>query len=249
MFETRPLSLRVCQLLVEDPDLAEAIPRSVRGRALRECLAPVARIPRGGWSGHSPGMRHDGIGLLVLNGLLIRRVGIEGRFGAELLGEGDVLRPWHGEDAPATLPQATGWRVLEDTLLAVLDERVALRLARYPQLTGRLVGRALERSRNLAVAMAIVHQPRVEVRLLMLFWHLAARWGHVTPAGTALPLHLRHGLLAEIVGARLPTVSSSLGELAERGALSVVDGVWILRGEPPGELLELEASHQRQRTL
>lgn len=235
---TRP---QICRLLVEDPDLADAVPSQARGLAIQDCLAPVARVPRGSWGGDTPVMGHDGIGLLVLRGLLIRRVGIDGRFGAELLGEGDVLRPWYGEDAPATLPQATGWRVLEDTLLAVLDERVALRLARYPQLTGRLVGRALGRSRNLAVTMAIVHQPRIEIRLLMLFWHLAARWGHVTPSGIALPLQLTHKLLAEIVAARRPTVTSSLAELSERGALSLTDGGWMLIGEPPGELLELEA--------
>ena len=34
----------------------------------------------------------DGIGLLVLEGVMLHRVGIDGRFGAELVGEGDVLR-------------------------------------------------------------------------------------------------------------------------------------------------------------
>ena len=44
------------------------------------------------------------LGLLVLDGLIIRRVGVAGRFGAELLGDGDLLRPWEREDAGATLP-------------------------------------------------------------------------------------------------------------------------------------------------
>jgi hypothetical protein len=44
----------------------------------------------------------DGIGLIVLRGRLIRRLGIDGRFGAELLGQGDVLRPWQGEDSVST---------------------------------------------------------------------------------------------------------------------------------------------------
>ena len=36
----------------------------------------------------------EAIGLLVLQGLPVRRVGVDGRFGAELLGQGDILRSW-----------------------------------------------------------------------------------------------------------------------------------------------------------
>ena len=125
---------------------------------MAECIARTVSIPEGLWSGADTPAPGDGIGLLVLGGLLIRRVGIDRGFGAELLGEGDLLRPWQGADEPPMLPQTTGWRVLQQTRMAVLDEPFARRLARYPQLTGRLVGRALQRSRNLAVNMAIVHQ-------------------------------------------------------------------------------------------
>ena len=232
----------ICQLLREDPDLAEAIPGPMRDRAIGECIAPVARIRRGRWSGEQANLGHDGIGLLVLEGLLIRRVGVDGRFGAELLGEGDLLRPWQGEDAPPTLPRTTGWRVLESARVALLDNRVAHRLARYPELTGRLAGRALERSRNLAVNMAIVHQPRVDVRLQMLFWHLAGRWGHVRSEGIIVPLHLTHTVLADLVAARRPTVSTALSELAKQHVLALTDDGWLLSGDPPGELLELGAA-------
>ena len=117
--------------------------------------------------------------------------------------------------------------------------RAAQRLARYPELIGGLVGRTLERSRNLAVNMAIVHQPRVDVRLHMLFWQLADRWGRVRSDGISVPLHLTHTVLAELVAARRPTVTSALSELADQGLLRAVDGAWLLSGEPPGELLEL----------
>jgi CRP/FNR family cyclic AMP-dependent transcriptional regulator len=234
-------SRTICHLLRADPDLAEAVPAANRARATDELIAPIAHLRRGRWNGEQPALTHDGIGLLVLDGLLIRRVGVDGRFGAELLGEGDVLRPWHGEDAPPTLPQTTGWRVLEDVRVAVLDMRVAQRIGRYPELIGRLVGRALERSRNLTVNMAIIHQRRVDIRLLMLFWHLAGRWGHVRTDGVALRLRLTHTVLADIVGARRPTVSTALSDLAAQGLLRFDDVTWLLTGEPPGELLELGA--------
>lgn len=238
--ESRGSRRTICQLLREDPDLAEAVPDALRERALDECIAPIAHIRRGRWSGENPEQRsHDGIGLLVLEGLLVRRVGVDGRFGAELLGEGDLLRPWQGEDVLPPLPQITGWRVLESTVVAVLDRKVAYRLARYPELTGRLVGRALERSRNFSVNMAIVHQPRVDIRLLMMFWHLAGRWGHVRTDGIHLRLHLTHTVLADIVAARRPTVSTALAELAASGRVRSEGAGWLLTGEPPGELLEL----------
>ncbi len=237
----RSRAFSICRLLREDPDLAEAVPVAIRDRAIDECIATVAHIRRGAWNAHEPQLSHDGIGLLVLDGLLIRRAGIDGRFGAELLGDGDLLRPWQGEDATPTLVQTTGWRVLEHARVAVLDAHVAQRLARYPELTGRLVGRALQRSRNLAVNMAIVHQPRVDIRLLMLFWYLAGRWGHVRPDGVIIRLRLTHTVLGNIVAARRPTVSTALSELAVRGLVRTDAGAWILTGEPPGELLELGA--------
>jgi CRP/FNR family transcriptional regulator, cyclic AMP receptor protein len=230
----------ICHVLSEDPDLAELIDPEQRGRAIEHCVARTARIPRGRWATPGPQGLRDGIGLLVLEGLLLRRVGIDDRFGAELLGVGDLLRPWQGEDERATLALTTRWRVLEPVRLALLDAAAARRFAAYPELTGRLVDRALDRSRNLAINMAIVHQARVNVRLQMLFWHLADRWGRVGSAGILLPLSLTHTVLADLVAARRPTVTSALGDLdRQRLVLAVQDG-WLLLGEPPGELLELQ---------
>jgi len=233
--------MTVCRVLREDPELGEAVSPAQRNRALEECVARTVHLPRGRWSPAGDLAMRSGIGLLVLEGLLIRRVGIDGRFGAELLGQGDLLRPWQGEDAEPTLPQTTGWRVLEPVRVAILDDQAERRFAAYPQLTGRLVGRALERSRNLAVNMAIVHQARVDVRLHMLFWHLADRWGRVRSDGVILPLGLTHTVLADLVAARRPTVTSSLSELSRQHLVRTADDGWLLSGEPPGELLELQS--------
>jgi CRP/FNR family cyclic AMP-dependent transcriptional regulator len=230
----------VCQVLREDPELAETISPQQRERALRECLAAVLNVPGGVWRAESD-VPAGGIGLLVLSGFLVRRVGLHGRSGAELLGAGDLLRPWQGLDASPTLPLSTGWQVIEPVRMAVLDETFVLRLGRYPQLSGSLVGRALERSRNLTVNMAIVHQARVEVRLHMLFWHLAARWGRVRSDGVNVPLSLTHSVLADLVAARRPTVTSALAQLSRERLLCSTDDGWLLAGRPPGELLELGA--------
>jgi CRP/FNR family transcriptional regulator, cyclic AMP receptor protein len=232
-----------CRVLSEDPELAEAIPLSLRDQAIQACVAPVRSVARGRWrpeAGGADWVGRGGIGLLVMEGLLIRRAGVDDRFGAELLGEGDLLRPWQGEQPSGNLSQTSGWRVLEPARLSVLDESAARLMAAYPQLTGALVGRAVERSRSLAVNMAIIHQARVNVRLLMLLWHLADRWGRVRSEGIVLPLHLTHSVLADLVAARRPTVTTSLTELGRQGLVEPLNRGWLLRGEPPGELLELE---------
>jgi CRP-like cAMP-binding protein len=232
--------VNVCHILREDPELAEAVPAPARPRAIEACVARTVQLSSGQWSAEGTAAIGAGIGLLVLDGLLLRRVGVDGRFGAELLGDGDLLRPWQGEDSSIALTHTTGWRVLEPTRLAVLDEAAARRLAAFPELTGRLVGRALDRSRHLAVNMAIIHQARVHVRLHMMFWHLAERWGRVGSEGVFLPLALTHSVLADLVAARRPTVTTGLAELYRQGLVRDLPRGWLLLGGQPGELLAVQ---------
>jgi CRP/FNR family cyclic AMP-dependent transcriptional regulator len=235
--DLRRPSASVCHPLREDPELAEAIDPDRRSQAIETCVAREVRVPVGSWTGHRTLLVDDGIGLLVLEGLLIRRVGINARFGAELLGEGDLLRPCLG-DAPSTLPLTVDWLVLEPTRVAILDERFTRQLTNYPELVGPLVGRAMQRSRSLAVNMAIVHQARVDIRLHMLLRHLAGRWGRVRSDGIVVPLPLTHTVLSDLVAARRPTVTSALSELARQGVVLPIREGWLLFGDPPGEVSE-----------
>lgn len=230
----------VCRVLLEDAELGEVIAPTRRRRAVEECTARELNLPSGADSGTRWPLGDGGIGLLVLEGLLIRRVGIEGRFGAELLGEGDLLRPWQDDlDSPA-LPLETGWKLIEPARLAVLDQDFDRHIARYPELAAAFVARAMQRARYLAVNMAIVHQARVDVRLQMLLWHLAGRWGRVRSDGTAVPLRLTHAVLADLVAARRPTVTSALSDLARRELVRPVKDAWLLYGDPPVELLDFD---------
>lgn len=225
----------VCHILLEDPDLAEALPGSRRARLARACVVPELRIDAGLWPGQEaePG---DAIGMLVIEGLLIRRVGIDGRYGAELLGRGDLLRPWQEESGKLTLPLTSVWVASEPTRLAILDARFANLLGRYPQLGGRVLARAVRRARHLGTHMAIAHQARVDVRLHMLFWHLASRFGRVRSDGVIVPLRLTHSILAELVAAQRPTVTSAISALTNEGRIRLLEGGWLLAGDPPGEL-------------
>lgn len=231
-----------CHVLLEDPELCHALPRHLRDRALHDCVAPVMTLPPGLWSvERTPAVLHDGIGLLILEGMLIRRIGVEDRYSAELLGGGDLLRPWQSAVDAVALPLSTTRRVLTKTRIAVLDLAFAAGAAPYPQIATQLIARAMNRSRNLGVLMAIAHQPRVDTRLHALFWHLAGRWGRMRTDGVLLPLRLTHSTLADLVAATRPTVTAALADLSQRGVLTTTADGWRLSGSPPCELDEIAA--------
>ena len=225
-----PKPLDTCRLLDEDPELAECLPHARRERAAEELVTPCMSFPAGPLS--LPQFDPPGLGLVVIKGVLLRHVTIDGRVGLELVGESDLLRPWQGADAP-TVRLEDEWSVLSPTRIAWLDERCASVLPRYPELVGKLLERAVRRSRYLVTNLAIVHQPRVDTRLRLLLWHLAGRWGRVRPDGVFVPLKLTHSLLADLVAARRPTVTSALSDLSRRGVLRQSGDGWLLLGEPP----------------
>jgi CRP/FNR family transcriptional regulator, cyclic AMP receptor protein len=220
-------------VLDEDTDLAELVPRPQLQTARQASLASVMDVPSGWWDARVDADRaREGYGLLVLDGVLVRRVGFGGRFGAELLGDGDLLRPWE-YDGDETIGFETTWRVLASSRLAVLDTVWTERMARYTRLGPALAGRALARSRRLAAMMAIAQQPRLDERLWMLFWELADRHGRVHPDGVYLDLPLTHEVLSHLVAARRPSVSGALTKLADQGRLRRDGRRWVLAGDPP----------------
>jgi CRP-like cAMP-binding protein len=224
-------------LLQADPDLGEALDPGRLAAAAREIRARTMSVPAGEWvQPQWPAPVHDGAGLLLLSGLVVRRVGLERRYGAELLGAGDLLRPWQRDDAVASMQRQSGLRVLRRSRVAILDLEFLRRAGGYPEVTAALVARALRRSRHLAVNMAIVHQPRVETRLHMLLWHLADRWGTVRPDAVVVPVPLTHAILADLVAAQRPTVSLAMSGLERRGLAERAPGGWLLYGAPPHEL-------------
>ena len=206
------MAARLVGVLVRDPDLAAGLEGGRLEAAERDLVVATTTAYEGPWDpetvAEGVGAR-GGIGLLLLDGLVVRRVGREGRYGAELLGPGDLMRPWQHDGEDVTLPFDTSFRVVEESVMAVLDGRFAARAAAYPEVIGALVGRAMQRSRALVIGMAIAHYPRIDRRLLMLLWHLADRWGRVTADGVRIRLRLTHELLADLVAARRPAVTTA----------------------------------------
>jgi CRP/FNR family transcriptional regulator, cyclic AMP receptor protein len=221
-----------------DPDLGDLLGAGEYERARREALARVLRLSPGEWdapAAHEEAEHHRGF--LVVEGLLSRTVNVLGRHCVELVGHGDVMRPWQWDEEGSHVRAEVGWTVLEPTRLAVLDHGLVLRIVPWPQLGLELFNRGTRRAHHLAVALAISHHQRVDDRLLLTLWHLAERWGRVRGDGIVVPLPLSHQRLADLVGAQRQSVTTAMGGLTRRGAVSRRDdGHWVLHGAPPEEL-------------
>jgi CRP/FNR family transcriptional regulator, cyclic AMP receptor protein len=233
MIKTTPSD--TVRLLEADPDLGGLLAGTRRQEAERELVVRVHRLGVGVWDvSRLEGAGADHVGLLLLDGVIAREVIVADHVSAELLGPGDLVRPWQDASKADLLPVDVLWSILSPSSFAVLDRRFAGELARWPEVTAALFERLSERSLRLGTTQAISQLTRVDRRLKALLWHLAERWGRVSGDGVVVPLALTHRILGQLVGARRPTVSTALGELAERGELvRRVDGSWVLRGSPP----------------
>jgi hypothetical protein len=239
-------------LLELDPDLGQLLSDERRAAAERELRVRLTTFPIGEWDG---GRLSDAdpshLGLLIAEGVLAREVVLGDTVSTELLGPGDIVRPWHLEGPPELLAVTIRWNALSAIRLGLIDRRAAAALARYPEITAVIVDRLSERAQRLTITQAISQLNRVDRRLLALFWHLAERWGRVAREGIAVPLVLSHRLIGELVGARRPTVSTALAELARDGQLvRREDGTWLLTGEPVDVRAEaVELVRQRRRLM
>jgi CRP/FNR family transcriptional regulator, cyclic AMP receptor protein len=171
----------------------------------------------------------DGPGLLLVEGVIATSVRVGDRVASELLGAGDLLEPDEIE-TDELVACMTEWRALQPARLAVLDGAFAERIRPWPQLTQALLRRVERRAHNLNVQRAIASQPRLEIRLTLLLWHLASRWGRVERGGIRLPLPLTHQLLGRLIGAERPSVSHALARLSRAGAVTGHGDEWHLHG-------------------
>src|SRR4051812_11154874 len=209
-------------------------------------LAHTEWIEPGEWHPPATANGAGSLGLLVLDGFLVRHVRGTGRPPSELLGPGDLLHPWEPDQ---TEPFEVGvrWDVIEPARLAVLDRRFATVAGRWPELVAALFGRAIGRSRALMLNLAIGQLVGVDIRLLVLLWHIAERWGDRIDGeegqGRVVPVRLTHQLLANLISAQRPTVTSALAQLGERALLTRrADGRLVLHGDPPTEFRHLRSS-------
>ena len=202
-------------------------------------IAPVEAHEPGPWSTRFDVSQPGVLGLLVLEGLISVQITAERRTHLELLGAGDLVRPW-AELGSGSVPATQDWTVRVPARVAFLDARFARASLAFPEIMAKLMDRLVVRARGLSLLLALNAIPRLHDRVLLALWHFADRWAHVTPQGVELRLPLSHADLSHVVGASRPSVSSAIGQLRAEGLLDVMaGGGWLLLGEPPPDLHEL----------
>ncbi len=218
-----------CRLLDEDPDLGMGLSVEDRMAATRALVAPVLSVPGPRWQ--PPDYDHEtAYGLLILDGLLGRRLRVGRAVATELLSCGDILRPWEEPLLWGMSEFALDWRVFHPLRLAVLDSDVTNLIGRRSQLIVNFSSRLLRRARYASYLMAVSHHTRVENRLLETLWHLANSWGRVTPRGVRIPFRITHEVLSEILGAQRPSVTTAFRKLVTQGLVTrEPDGTLIVR--------------------
>ena len=234
------------RILELDPDLGEELARPRFEAARARCTAERVVVTRER-SWEIPVERPEAaeqFGYLVLRGTILHRLRLAGRATVDLLGPGDVVRPWGGPEDISELDNPTRWQPLDELELAALDRVFLQEAARWPELSVALANRIGRRNRSLLLRLAVARIPQLETRLRVVLWDLADRFGRVHRDGVLLPLPLRQDVLAALVSASRSAVNRKLASLEREGAIERDPERWWLRAGPPPELFALdEALH------
>src|SRR5215217_74660 len=127
-------------LLDADPDLGRLMSAEQAEQARRHMRVRRHVVEAGQWEGErlrDAGPEH--VGLLLLDGLMTRELVLADNVSAELLGPGDLVRPWQAVGPERLLPYELRWTALERTELGVLDRHFAAALMRFPHVNAMLV--------------------------------------------------------------------------------------------------------------
>jgi CRP/FNR family transcriptional regulator, cyclic AMP receptor protein len=224
-----------------DKDLGGLVDGASYASACERCTARAIEVPAGRcWSMLDPLDAAEHLGLLVLHGVLLYRLRLAGRETVDLVGTGDLIRPWFPLDEYAELFTSSRWEVLEPAGVAALDLHFVREASRWPELLVALTERTAWHARSLELRLAISQMRQLSSRLQVMLWHLADRFGRVDREGVLVPLPLSREVLAKLVGARRESVSRGLKQLAAEGKVVPDPRGWRLCGTPPGELSALE---------
>jgi CRP-like cAMP-binding protein len=237
-------------LLDLDDDLAQEFDLRMRVVARQIATVVALDVPVGALDPSSlPFAGERGFGVLLTDGVLAIDTYVGDRVTTELVGTGDLLQRWE-RGLDDLLERSFEWRALVPSRIAVLDEDFAERVRPWPQIGKALLRRAERRADDLNLLRTIACHPRLEVRLTLVLWHLAARWGRVEPGGIRVPLPLTHRILGQLVGAERPSVSHALARLSHIGLVTGHADEWHLHGTLANHLASLaDRSEERDASV
>jgi CRP/FNR family transcriptional regulator, cyclic AMP receptor protein len=203
----------------------------------KRLVARVVQLPAGPFDPQllveDPG---DWLGLLVVDGLALVQVAAGRAPIGWLVGTEDLIRPW--KMAEVSLLTSASWQALSPLRLALLDGDFARRVEGIGSMTDALAAKAIQTCHWLFAKSLVTGTSVIEERLLLLFALLGERWGKATAPGVLVAMPLTHQMLATLVGARRPSVSTALRGLSAKGFLERTAEGWLLcrtapNGRPP----------------
>jgi CRP-like cAMP-binding protein len=233
---------RRVDLFEAEPDLAVDLDLRQEDGFRASASVEVINVPEGTWSPpETVSGDFGGLGLLVLEGVMLRRETLAGARRSEPIGPGDLIRPLACEEDPfSRLPTEIHWRALSRARLAVLDDAFTRRMCNCGAVLDRIVDRHSRRLAAAAQRDVIRAQEEPEARLLHMLWHLANRFGRVTRDGVVIPIPLSQGDIGEFLGVSRHAVLDALKPLRDhRVADQRRDMTWWLAGAPVAGVAEL----------
>jgi CRP/FNR family transcriptional regulator, cyclic AMP receptor protein len=227
-------------IIALDEGLAACLPEAHRAHALRAATADTRTLEPGGWDAIAEyGGCESWMGLLVLEGYLLRRTTFAHETVGEIIGPGDLLRPWDHDGEYPVEGLATSWHLLAATTIALLDDGFAARIAPWPPLTVALLARTGRRARWLGLRLLVSQLHGVETRVFYLLWLLAERWGRRRDGMLRVPIRLTHQHIGEVIGAERPSVSNAVGRLRELGVHRLPGAGWEIPLDTPERIEQM----------
>lgn len=212
------------------PELGEALDPERFERVRHSVVLPAASLRAGRWELAqllgAEGVRAPVIGILLVKGCMTMEMSVAGRPCTRLITAGELVLI-DGRSGPG-LACSWVWTALGEVVVAILDQRVLVIARHLPRLLSALLQRASEQTRQSFLQQAISQLPRVDDRLLALFWVIADRIGTISGDEIRLELSVTHEMLAHMIGARRPTVSLGLTRLHGQNLLHNDGGHWLL---------------------
>lgn len=101
----RESSLEAC------PGLAAGLDEAAAERARRSIVVEVERLDVGPWRPDTAPPSRPHLGILILEGVILRHLSVAESRTVEILNAGDVLRPWQEEAASFAAAEYIGYRV------------------------------------------------------------------------------------------------------------------------------------------
>jgi CRP/FNR family cyclic AMP-dependent transcriptional regulator len=206
------------------PEILARVPVEDRQLAERALLLPLISARDEDLADAITTQIPEALDFVIVDGVVLKETTLADRSALELLGPGDLLALPLTAAHELEFRTVSRYRAHGRVSLAAIEAHFRQAFSRWPGI-GEFLHECLGRqTHRTSMHVAMLHQPRVEDRLIALFADLADRFGRVTANGIVVELALTHDIIGGLVASRRPTVTLALQTLASDGVLERLDG-------------------------